>query len=427
MRDMWLVIKHDIRAILQQRSFWLMAFLMPVFLVGLNAFTIIQEGRNSGALVTPEAESEASAPAPEPVVLGLVDPAGLIQTIPSAFPEDLWVRYSDETTARAALKAGEVDQVVSIPADYVASGQIVVYDQEYQILSQSEGISVGMDGGPSWILRLLIDSNLTGDEFLVATLFDPVPGAQVRYHALAPQEESEAGTQAMALLIAAIMPYVFYFLLVMAGSYLLRCVVAEKENRTAEVLLLSLDPKRLMVGKILAMSVVMLIQVVIWVGGGLLVLNRGAEWMSLSQFAFPPGFWIWAALYLVLGYALYAAVMAAGGAISPNAREGGQVVWVLVLPLMPTLMFGQQFAQEPHGALAVALSLFPFSAPSAMVTRLAVAPVPLWQILLSLALLAASAYLFIVLAARFFSSGNLISLEAFNWRRLATGWKESRD
>jgi len=191
--------------------------------------------------------------------------------------------------------------------------------------------------------------------------------------------------------------------------------------------LLSLDPKKLMVGKILAMSGVMLIQLVFWVGGGLLALNRGAELMDLARFAFPPGFWLWAMLYLVLGYALYAAVMAAAGAISPNAREGGQVVWLLVLPLLPTLMFGPEFTQEPHGALAVGLSLFPFSAPSAMVTRLAVTQVPLWQILLSLAILAAVAYLFVVLAARFFHSGNLISQEAFKWRRLATGWKEPRD
>jgi ABC-2 type transport system permease protein len=92
---------------------------------------------------------------------------------------------------------------------------------------------------------------------------------------------------------------------------------------------------------------------------------------------------------------------------------------------MPTLMFGRTFAEDPNGMLAVVLSLFPLSAPSAMVTRLAVAPVPLWQILISLAGLALSAYLFIVLAGRFFRAGNLLSHDSFNWRRLATGWKRT--
>ncbi|NIV32727.1 MAG: ABC transporter permease, partial [Anaerolineae bacterium] len=79
-----------------------------------------------------------------------------------------------------------------------------------------------------------------------------------------------------------------------------------------------------------------------------------------------------------------ASVMAAAGAIAPNAREAGQVVWLLVLPLMPTLMFGTVFMEDPNGTLSTALSLFPFSAPSAMVTRLAITEVPLWQILVSL-------------------------------------------
>jgi ABC-2 type transport system permease protein len=93
---------------------------------------------------------------------------------------------------------------------------------------------------------------------------------------------------------------------------------------------------------------------------------------------------------------------------------------------MPTLMFGPAFVEDPSSVLPVVLSLFPFSAPSAMVTRLAVAQVPLWQILLSLAGLALTAYLFIVFAARFFRADNLLSFESFNWRRLATGWRQGK-
>jgi len=229
----------------------------------------------------------------------------------------------------------------------------------------------------------------------------------------------------LAELVATVMPYMYYFLLVMGASYLMQSVVAEKENRTAEVLLLSLDPRRLLVGKMLAMSVVMWLQVVVWVGGGVLILDRAAGLMSLTRFTFPPGFLAWALLFLVLGYVMFASVMAAAGAIAPNAREGGQVVWLLVVPLMPTLMFGRTFAQEPNGTLSVVLSLFPLSAPSAMVTRLAVAQVPLWQILASLVGLSLTAYLFIVLAGRFFRAGNLLSHDSFNWRRLATAWRKT--
>ena len=100
------------------------------------------------------------------------------------------------------------------------------------------------------------------------------------------------------------------------------------------------------------------------------------------------------------------------------------MIWLLIIPLMPTLMFGRELLAEPNGALAMVLSLFPLSAPSAMVTRLAVAQIPLWQILVSLAGLALTTYLFISLAARFFRAGNLLSQEAFHWKRFATAWRE---
>ena len=58
-----------------------------------------------------------------------------------------------------------------------------------------------------------------------------------------------------------------------------------------------------------------------------------------------------------------------------------------------------------------------------MVTRLAVATVPLWQVLLSLGMLAATAYVFVTLSARFFRADNLLSDASFNWRRLLTGWR----
>jgi ABC-2 type transport system permease protein len=87
-------------------------------------------------------------------------------------------------------------------------------------------------------------------------------------------------------------------------------------------------------------------------------------------------------------------------------------------------MFGRLFAEDPDSAFALILSLFPLSAPSAMVTRLAVGEVPLWQLVLGLAGLAATAYLFIVLSARFFKAGNLLSDASFNWRRMATGWRK---
>jgi ABC-2 type transport system permease protein len=426
MRNIWLVIKHDVGAMLRQRSFWIFTFFVPVLLLALNVANLFESDVVGS---TGSGDSEQGATAPDVAdlpVIGLVDEGNLIAEMPPGFPDDLFVRFPDEAAARAALENGAVAQYVHLPADYVSTGQIEVYDRNFQILSTGEDMGVAaFSGNNQWVLPYIINYNLVGDEQLLAALRNPVPGALAESHALKPPAEAGTENQDLARVVGTVLPYIYYFLLVMGGSYLMRSVVAEKENRTAEVLLLSLNPRELMIGKMLAMSVVMWLQVVVWVGGGIFILNRGADALNVAQFSFPPGFVAWAFAFLILGYLLYASVMAAAGAIAPNAREGGQVIWLLVLPLMPTLMFGSAFAEDPNGTLPVVLSLFPFSAPSAMVTRLAVAEVPLWQILISLAGLALIAYLFIVLAGRFFRADNLLSQESFNWRRLATGWRRT--
>jgi ABC-2 type transport system permease protein len=425
MRNIWLVIKHDVGVTVRQRSFWIFTLLVPALLLAVNAYTIIERGGLSSTDQDADSQEATSTSLADLPALGLVDEADLIAEMPPGIPPDLFVRFPDEAAARAALEAGEIKQYIHLPADYVATGEITVYDQGFQLFSTGENMGVAFASNQAWILPYVINYNLVGDQQLLDALQDPVPSALAEFHALQPPAQDDTEIQAMAELVASVMPYIYYFLLVMGSSYLMRSVVAEKENRTAEVLLLSLNPLELMIGKMLAMSLVMWLQVVVWVGGGILILDRGAEVMNMARFTFPPGFLAWALGFLVCGYLLFASVMAAAGAIAPTAREGAQVTWLLILPLMPTLMFGPAFVEDPNGTLSVVLSLFPFSAPSAMVTRLAVAQVPLWQILVSLAGLAATAYLFVVLAARFFRSGNLLSDESFNWRRMATGWRRA--
>jgi ABC-2 type transport system permease protein len=425
MRNIWLVIKHDIGVTLRQRSFWIFTFLVPVILLALNIYNVIESDAMGGP--APETSEEETAPeiAGLPAI-GLVDEANLVAEMPPGFPEDLFMRFPDKAAARAALEDGIVAQYVYLPADYVRDRRIEIYDRNFQIMMSGDNMGVApLGGNAKWVMPYIINYNLVNDEQLLLALQNPVPGALAEYHALRPPAEAESGNQDLARIIGTALPYVYYFLLIMGGSYLMRSVVAEKENRTAEVLLVSVNPRELMVGKMLAMSVVMWLQVIVWVGGGIIMLNKGAELLNVAQYSFPPGFVAWAIAFLILGYLLYASVMAAAGAIAPNAREAGQVVWLLVLPLMPTLMFGTVFMESPNGTLPVVLSLFPFSAPSAMVTRLALTEVPAWQVLVSLAGLALTAYLFVVLAARFFRSGNLLSQDSFNLRRLATGWRKA--
>ncbi len=429
MRSIWLVVKHDISVTLRQKSFWILTFLMPALLLAINAYSMFAVDRAN----TPETEGDSGEAASEPSgpealpSIGLVDEGAFLKKMPPDFPEALFLRFADTTAAQAALDRGEIEQYVLLPADYLASGDVYLYARNFSIRDSQEDTGLAFNGQNNWLLQYLIDYNLSGDEAVVTALRNPSPGSLAERFVLQPAEPVTELDASLAELVSNVMPYVYYFLLLMGSNYLMRSVVSEKENRTVEVLLLSLDPRRLMIGKILASSGIMVLQVVFWIGGGMLVLNRGADLLQVAEFAFPPGFLIWALLFLVLGYLVFASAMAAAGAMAPNAREGGQMTWLLIIPLMPTLMFGSLFVEEPNNPLTLFLSLFPLSAPSAMVTRLAVGTVPLWQILISLAGLAVTAYIFVVLAARFFQAGNLLSDARFSWKRLFTEWRrESR-
>ena len=422
MRNVWLVIKHEVITTLKRPSFWIMTFLMPALLLGFQIYGAIQD--SDLELGSADADKTEETSTTEMPVIGLVDEAGLIAEIPADFPPDLFRPYADEATARAALEADEIEQYVHIPADYIATGDVIVYDKDFQILLSGESMGAAFGSANEWMLAYLINLNLTGDAQLVSALRNPVPAAYAERHVINPPVETDESVRALAELVARVMPYMFYFILLVGSSYLLRSVADEKENRTVEVLLLSLHPRQLMMGKILGLSLVTLVQLGIWFGGGALILNRGKALLDVSSFAFPPGFFVWAFIFLALGFLLFASVMAAAGAIAPTAREGNQVTWLLMLPLMPTLMFGPLLVEEPNNPLTLVLSLFPFSAPSAMPTRLALGEVPLWQIIASLAGLALTTYLMVVLAARFFRADNLLSDAPFSLRRLATEWRE---
>jgi ABC-2 type transport system permease protein len=403
MRNILLVIKHEIITTLQKRSFWITAFLFPLLIVGINLGTQLLINR-------PEGNSLAPAPSAENAgrtrVIGYVDQANLIKEIPADVPEGLLQGFPNEEAAQAAVKGGQIDEYVIIAGDYLQTGNLVVVQRNFRPLGSN----------PGDLFQYVIDANLSGDAGLAAALSQPAQ--QVVAQALAPKSAAKDSNPLTTLVPMAVL-FIFFFLLVMSSGFMLQSVAREKENRTVEILLLSLRPRELMLGKILGLSVVALLQMAVWIGGGLLVLGRGKEVLSgAAAFELPAGFVIWALLYFLLGYLLYASLMGAIGALAPNVRESGQFTILVLLPLMIPVWFNSLFIQTPDSPLALALSLFPLTAPTSMITRLAATQVPTWQIAASLAGLAVTTYFLVQAAARFFRADTLLTNTTINWQRI---------
>ncbi|MDX1614148.1 MAG: ABC transporter permease [Candidatus Promineifilaceae bacterium] len=417
MRAIWLVIKHEFAITVRKRSFWIMSLIVPGMLMALTVVNTFDAGDG-------DSTRGAGDPAEPPALptVALVDLAGIVNELPEGLPPGMFVPYDDEAAARQALISDKVEQMVVLPADFLDSGEIKVYDRDFRLLSQEAGVA--FDSPQAWTLRYLVNFSLIDDPQLAVAMFNPTPGDQAIMHPLNPPDENAVQAEQAAAVMGQVLPYVFYFVLVVGSGYLLQSVTAEKENRTAEVLLTSLRPRELMTGKLLGLGGVAFLQLFIWFGSWFILSDQGLFGVSPDAMRLETSLYVWMALYLVFGYLLYGSVMAAGGAIAPSAREGGQLTWLLIVPLMPTLMFSPEFANAPNGVLATVLSFIPFSAPSAMITRMAITDVPLWQPIVSLLGLAVTAYLFTSLAARFFRAGNLISQSAFSWKRMATGWRD---
>jgi len=121
-------------------------------------------------------------------------------------------------------------------------------------------------------------------------------------------------------------------------------------------------------------------------------------------------------VYYILGYMMFAGVYAGVGALSNNIREGPQIAALFTFPAMIPLYLTANFAAQPDGALATALSIFPVTAPMAMVMRIAVSEVPIWQLALSLILLALTGLAFMWLAGRIFRLVIMLAGQPPKWR-----------
>ncbi len=408
MRNIWQVIKHEIVSTIGKPSFWLTTVVFPIFIFAISF--------GSQFLSQQIVEGEVELPwsgATETKPTGYVDELGLIQDFPQDISAHAWRSFTSVDAARAALRADEIDEYYVIPADFMEIGEVTLIQEQFSPFSALEGE----------VFRQVITYNLIPDPERAQYVQRPL--AEVERHALEASPDGgeeltpeQKGAQAA---VPYVVLFIFFFLLTSSSSLMLNSVSKEKENRVVEVLLLSLDPRELMTGKLLGLGVVALIQMVVWLGGGLLISRQQTPLLgnvAAIVSNLPTSFLIYALLYFLLGYLTYASLMGALGALAPKSKETGQFTFLVLLPLMLPLWLNAPLTQNPDSTLSVIFSLFPLTSPISMMTRMAAITVPLWQTVLSLGLLVLTSYGFLVLAARFFRADTLLSTLSLNWKRI---------
>jgi len=410
MSNIFLVIKYEIKTTLQKRSFWILTFVFPAFILLLSVGT-----QAIGGKAIEEAEEQASSIEYQASIasgVGYVDEAGLIQEIPAWIPSDFFAHYTKTTKAETDLQEGLLRQYYLIPSDFMETGEYLLIDREYQPMRSTNNAE---------IFEEVILANLIDQDELGLLLDNPTPNIQ--YHQIIPTTEPDEENP-LTFIVPFATLFIFFFTITTSSGFMLTSVSREKESRTAEILLVSIKPRDLMLGKVIGLGCVALLQMSIWMGGAIFSLNRSSEFSELSStFSLPPGFVIWGILFFLFGYFLYASLLGAIGALAPNSREGGQFTFIVILPLLIPLWFNVAFIEHPNGPVATFLSIFPLTSIS-MMTRITATTVPIWQILLSLLGLALTTYLIVLLAAKFFQAETLLSSDSISLKRVFGALKQ---
>lgn len=272
-------------------------------------------------------------------------------------------------------------------------------------------------------------------------------------------EEKEIITE-VYMAIAYLSSFLIYMFIFMYGSMVIRGVIEEKTNRIVEVIISSVKPVELMLGKIIGVAFVALLQFLLWIvltaiiflivmaaigsgtiaemgqvapqmqggiSGAIAALDTGDGMFTgiantLSQLQIGQ-FVLSFCLYFIGGYLMYASMFAAIGSVSDAETDTQQFQLPITIPLILGLFIMMHTFQHPDSSLSIWASIIPFTSPMIMLARLPFGSVPLWQLLTSLALLFLTFITIVHFSAKIYRVGILMYGKKITWKEL---WKWMR-
>jgi ABC-2 type transport system permease protein len=222
--------------------------------------------------------------------------------------------------------------------------------------------------------------------------------------------------------LAYVVNFIMYLTLLLYGIQVMSAVIEEKSNRIVEILVSSVTPFQLLLGKVVGVAGVGLVQLAIWGGAGFYLssvfgsrnpagaMDQLAADGGRQSFTMPdisPDLVVVILVFFLLGFLLYSALYAAVGAMCNTQQEAQQANTPVTMLIALGMITMFSTINDPSGSLARGLSLVPFFAPIVVPVRYAIAPLGLGEILLSVGFLAAGIVLVVWLAGRIYRVGIL--------------------
>ena len=417
MNKIGLIIGREFNERVRKKSFIITTILMPVLMLLLMA---------APALIMSFSQGDEKQ-------IGVIDESTMIGSR----------LESDETI---------LFETLDIPLDEARRTRTDLFAVLYiapDILENPKGVQLYANSSTSMTLemeicaqieRILEEEKLKGYEIEnLQTILDEIETSvsmQTFRNDKSQEEVSEAQSSMVATVIGYILAFVLYMFLLIYGSMVMQSVIEEKNNRVLEVMVSSVKPFDLMMGKILGVGSVAVLQVVIWgvliLGMGTLVvphlmpdevmasataIEQGAalqnadldpEMMqaiaAVTDVSYLMKIFVSMILFVFGGFLLYAAMFAAVGSAVDNVQDASQLQTPITVPIILGLLMMMAVINDPTSKLAFWFSVIPFTSPIVMMARIPY-DIPTWEIVLSLVVLYASFVALVWFAAKIYRVG----------------------
>ena len=316
--------------------------------------------------------------------------------------------YADVLAAQDALQQGTIAGYLVIPPQYLSGAEPALFygrDAPNALLESaltSFMRRILLPEAPAWALARLDD-----------------PSTIVYVGAERGLELTEGPNVVIRFAFPAVLAIVIGLLIFTGANQMGPVVVREKENRAMEMMITSLSPWQLVIGKVLGTSLLTLTQIGAWITGGVVaVLLAGVRRTDLTSLSIPWSVLVWALLLGIPAYFLFAVLASGLGIMAGDSRQAQQLSGVLGMFVLAPLWFAGALVSAPNSAVAVALTIFPLTAPVFALFRMTVTAVPSWQLTTALILIGISLVAGVWVVARIFRTAMLMYGQTLGPRQL---------
>jgi len=401
-----IIISREFKERVAKKSFIVTTILMPVLMLAL--------------MVAPALIMNLSTP--DERTIAVIDESGIILPNLVENQPDYLVLAPTAEPLDSALRSERYNGVLVIGADVAANPKATLYMHDAASV-ELEGLLTSQIGDAVRDYRLK-SYNIDNIQQILDESEADVNLSTIRVD---DEGEGESTSSFLSFGIGLFSTFILYMFLLMYGQMVMTSIIEEKSNRVLELVVSSVKPTQLMLGKILGVGLVAVVQIVIWallLGAMSMVvmpmlvpdavmsqvnaMNAGTldaasasvdmdMLQAISYFGSPTAIlslFGYLLLFLIGGFLFYASIFAAIGSAVDNIQDASQLQSFAVIPIILALIFSLTVAQEPNSSLAVWLSMIPFTSPMVMLCRIPFS-IPAWEIATSLVILYVS---FVVMA-----------------------------